>query len=383
MGKSFLELGVSSFFCDRLKKHGIVNPTEVQEKVIPLAFEKRDIVVESQTGTGKTLAFLLPILQSINTNVEEIQALILTPTRELAAQVTEEVKKLLRDEGKVLSIYGGSNIEKQIRQVKGNCNIVVGTPGRILYHVQRKTINLSRVRYLVIDEADQMLNMGFTEELNEVIKRVNPNRRTMLFSATVPKGIRTITLKHMKNPQTIRIKKKSLVVENIEQRSVATGEISKLEVLEAVINKEKPFMTIVFCRSKDRVKETYKYLFNKGYLCEELHGDLSPQKRKKVMKDFKDLKIQILVASDIACRGLDVDGITHIINYDIPREVELYIHRIGRTGRAGNEGTAITVVEPKEQKHMDLIEKTINMKIKKLHARKNNMKDNSDSIVID
>lgn len=382
MSTSFLDLKVSKVLCDRLKKSGIVNPTEVQEKVIPLAFDKKDIVVESQTGTGKTLAFLLPILQSINVNKEETQSLIITPTRELAAQITEEIKKLSNDDYKVLSIYGGNDIERQIRKLKGESHLVVGTPGRLLYHIQRKTLNLSKVRFLVIDEADQMLNMGFIEELNEVIKKVNPNRKTMLFSATVPKGIRTITLKHMKNPQTIRVKKKSLVVDNIAQMSVSIGELKKEEVLEAILNKEKPFMSIVFCKSKDRVKETYNYLFNKGYLCDELHGDLTPQKRRKVMKDLKDLKLQVLVASDIACRGLDVEGVTHIINYDIPREVELYIHRIGRTGRAGQSGTAITLVEPKEQKHMDLIEKSVNVKIKKLFARKNNMINNSDEIII-
>ncbi|KMT23122.1 DEAD/DEAH box helicase, partial [Clostridium cylindrosporum] len=382
MSKNFSDLGVNKILCERLKKTGIVTPTEVQEKVIPLGFDKKDIVVESQTGTGKTLAFLLPILQSININKDEIQSLIITPTRELAAQITQEVEKLSNDDYKVLSIFGGQDVERQIRKLKSESHIVVGTPGRILYHVQRKTLDLSRVRFLVIDEADQMLNMGFIEELNEVIKKVNPNRRTMLFSATVPKGIRTITLKHMKSPSTIRIKKKGLVVENISQISVSIGELKKEEVLEAVINKEKPFMSIVFCKSKDKVKEVFNYLFNKGYLCDELHGDLTPQKRRKVMKDLKDLKIQVLVASDIACRGLDVEGVTHIINYDIPREVDLYVHRIGRTGRAGQDGIAITLVEPKEQKHMDLIEKSVNTKVKKLYARVNNMKDDKGEIVI-
>ncbi|MEG2338877.1 MAG: DEAD/DEAH box helicase [Clostridium sp.] len=381
MNKTFLDLGVNKELCDRLKKSGIVNPTEVQEKVIPLGFQKKDIVVESQTGTGKTFAFLLPILQSINVNKEEVQSLIITPTRELAAQITTEIEKLSRDDFKVLSIFGGQDVDRQVRKLKGESHIVVGTPGRILYHLNRKTLNLSKVRFLVIDEADQMLNMGFIEELNQVIKSVNPHRHTMLFSATVPKGIRTITLKHMKNPSTIRVKKKALVVDNIEQKSISIGELTKDEVLEAILTNEKPFMAIVFCKSKDRVKQVYNKLYSKGYLCEELHGDLTPQKRRKVMKDLKDLKIQVLVASDIACRGLDVDGVTHIINYDIPKEVDLYIHRIGRTGRAGNNGISITLVEPKEQKHMDFIEKSVNAKVKKLYARVNNMSSNEKIVI--
>ena len=372
MSKSFLSIGVNKVYCERLKKMGIVTPTEVQEKVIPLGFTKKDIVVESQTGTGKTLAFLLPIFQSINKEKEETQALIIAPTRELSMQITNEVEKLSKDEYSVLSIFGGNDVEKHIRKLKGEPQIIVGTPGRILYHIQRKSLNLSKIKYLIIDEADQMLNMGFIDELNEVIKNVNPSRRTMLFSATIPKGIRTITMKHMKNPTTIRIKKKGLVVENISQLSISTSDINKEEVLEAILNKEKPFMAIVFCNSKDKVKKLYNYLYNKGYVCDELHGDLNPQKRKRVMKDLKDLKTQVLVASDIACRGLDVDGITHIINYDIPKEVELYVHRIGRTGRAGQSGVAITIVEPREQKYMDVIEKEVNAKIKKLYIKNNN-----------
>ena len=287
-------------------------------------------------------------------------------------QITNEVEKLSKDEYSVLSIFGGNDVEKQIRKLKGEPQIIVGTPGRILYHIQRKSLNLSKIKYLIIDEADQMLNMGFIDELNEVIKNVNPSRRTMLFSATIPKGIRTITMKHMKNPTTIRIKKKGLVVENISQLSISTSDVNKEEVLEAILNKEKPFMAIVFCNSKDKVKKLYNYLYNKGYVCDELHGDLNPQKRKRVMKDLKDLKTQVLVASDIACRGLDVDGITHIINYDIPKEVDLYVHRIGRTGRAGQSGVAITIVEPREQKYMDIIEKEVNAKIKKLYIKNNN-----------
>lgn len=378
MSKKFLAAGVDKVYCDRLKKVGIVNPTEVQEKVIPLCFSKKDIVVESQTGTGKTLSFLLPIIQKININKSEIQSLIITPTRELASQITGEIEKLTSDV-KVLSVYGGNDYERQIRKLKGESHIVVGTPGRLLALTQRKILNLSKVKILVIDEADQMINLGFLDELNEILKKVNSNRQTMLFSATIPKGIRSITLKHMKSPQTIRIKKKSLIVDNIEQISLSIGEIKKEEALDILLKKENPFMAVVFCRSKDRVKEIYKYLFNKGYLCEELHGDLTPQKRKKIMKDMKDLKIQILVSSDIACRGLDVDGITHIINYDIPKEVELYVHRIGRTGRGDQNGLAITIIEPKEQKHMDFIEKSVKSKIKKQYIK---AKDNGEFTIV-
>lgn len=381
MSKKFSDIGIYKVYIDKLRKIGITSPTEVQEKVIPLGMSKRDIVVESQTGTGKTLAFLLPILQRINMDKGEIQSLIITPTRELASQIIEEIEKVSEDGLKVLSVYGGIDFERQLRKLKGESHIVVGTPGRLLELTQRKIIDLSKVKSLVIDEADQMINLGFLEELNEIMKRVNPSRQTMLFSATVPKGIKSITLKHMKNPQTIRIKKKSLVVDNITQMSLSIGEYKKEEVLDSLLKKENPFMALVFCRSKDRVKYIYNYLFDRGYLCDELHGDLTPQKRRKVMKDLKDLKIQILVTSDIACRGLDVSGITHIINYDIPREVELYVHRIGRTGRADQSGTSITIIEPKEQKHMDFIEKSLNTKIKKMYIKSKDSDKNSFTIV--
>jgi ATP-dependent RNA helicase DeaD len=366
MNNDFESLGIRQDFIDLLRREGITEPTPVQYKAVPEIARGKDVVVEAQTGTGKTLAFLLPILERIKTDVDTIQALIISPTRELALQITNEINKFEEVLNiNTLAVYGGQDVERQIRKLKGNVHIVVGTPGRLLDHIKRKTVDFRNVSMLVIDEADQMLHMGFLDEVDEVIKHSSHMRQTMLFSATIPKGIRTITLKHMKNPLTIRMMGRAVTLSEIEQIAIETPKDYKKDVLFKLINDYNPFMAIIFCMSKRRAQQLNEELIMKGYSSDEIHGDLSQNKRENVMKKFRDTKLQFLVATDIAGRGLDIEGVTHVFNYDIPRDSETYIHRIGRTGRAGESGIAVTLCEMDEKSYLVNIEQGINKKLER------------------
>lgn len=366
MQKDFTALGIRQELSTILAENGITEPTDIQAQAIPVLLSGKDVVGQSQTGTGKTLAFVLPILDKIEVNKPVVQGVIITPTRELALQVTREVAKLADTLGiRVLSIYGGQDVDRQIKKLKGGAQIVIATPGRLMDHLRRKTIQLSGVTKLVLDEADQMLHMGFLEDVEALIRATSPKRQMMLFSATMPSLIRGLAERYMRKPVDIRIQKANITLDEIKQVMIEVPETEKIAKLGHLIDEYRPYLAIVFCHTKQRAMMVNMALARQGYETDELHGELSQTKREQVMKRFREAKIQILVATDIAARGLDVEGVTHIFNYDIPRDTDSYIHRIGRTGRAGQTGMAITLIDPHEQPYVRLIEQGIRAAIEK------------------
>ena len=366
MATDFSALGIRREINDILRKNGITRPTAIQVQAIPMLLAGRDVIGQSQTGTGKTLAFVLPILEQIDITKPNVQALIITPTRELALQITIEVTKLAEKLSiNVLSVYGGQDVDRQIKKLKGGTQIVVGTPGRLMDHLRRKTIYLSGVTKLVLDEADQMLHLGFLDDVEELVRQTSSKRQTMLFSATMPSKIRGLAERYMRKPADIRVQTQNVTLDEIKQIIVEIPEPEKLNKLCSLMEEYRPYLAIVFCHTKKRAREVTVALVQKGYAADELHGDLSQPQREQVMRRFREAKIQILVATDIAARGLDVEGVTHVFNYDIPRDVDSYIHRIGRTGRAGEQGTAITLIDPHEQPYVRMIEEGISVSIEK------------------
>jgi ATP-dependent RNA helicase DeaD len=364
MAKDFTRLNIREELVRALLDTGVIEPTPIQEKAIPILLEGQDIIAQAQTGTGKTLAFVLPILEAIDLNKSAVQALIVTPTRELAIQISAEVKKLAPAVGaNVLAAYGGQDVEKQIHKLKGDIHIVIGTPGRLLDHLRRETVNFGKLDKLVLDEADQMLHMGFLAEVEEIIAQTPARRQTMLFSATMPAPIRALAKQYMKNPVDIEIEAKRITLDEIEQVVIETSDRDKQAELIKLIQQYNPYLAMVFCRTKKRAGTLNKALQELGMSSDELHGDLSQAKREQVMKRFRDAKIQILVATDMAARGIDVEGITHVFNYDIPHDVESYIHRIGRTGRAGKKGMAITFSTPHDRAFLEQIERGIQQQL--------------------
>lgn len=365
--KGFLELGISTTLNDTLRENGIAESTPIQEKAIPVVLEGKDIIGQAKTGTGKTLAFILPILEKVNPKSSHVQALIVAPTRELALQITNEIQKMTEHvkDIHVLAIYGGQDVSQQMKKLQGNTHIVVATPGRLLDHLRRGTIELSHVSMLVLDEADQMLHFGFLPEVEEIIEQTPAERQTMLFSATMAKQIQSLAKRYMRKPEIIKIQSAEVTVNNITQRVVETTDRAKQDTLRQLMERDQPFLAVIFCRTKRRVTKLYEALKGYGYNCDELHGDLSQAKRERVMKRFRDAEIQYLIATDVAARGLDVEGVTHVFNYDIPEDVESYIHRIGRTGRAGGSGLAITLVAPKDKMYLQQIEKGINASLQR------------------
>lgn len=338
---------------------GFEEATPIQEGTITLGMEGRDIIGQAQTGTGKTAAFGVPIIEKVDTNNKAVQALVIAPTRELAIQVSEEIYRIgYGKRARVLSVYGGQEIGRQIRALRNNPQIIVGTPGRLLDHIKRKTLKLDHVQTLVLDEADEMLNMGFIEDINAIMASVPDERQTLLFSATMPAPIRKIAETFMNNPEIVKIKSKAMTVENIDQYFVKAQEREKFDILSRLLNVHQPELAIVFGRTKRRVDELAHALSIRGYLAEGIHGDLTQAKRMSVLRQFKDNKIDVLVATDVAARGLDISGVTHVYNFDIPQDPESYVHRIGRTGRAGKSGMAITFVTPREMGYLRIVEET-------------------------
>ncbi|MGB5823307.1 MAG: DEAD/DEAH box helicase [Proteocatella sp.] len=361
---NFKELGIRDDMINILNKNGIVNPTPVQEQSIRVIRSGRDVIAEAQTGTGKTLAFLLPIFEDIELDRDEIQALILTPTRELAIQITQEAEKL--KEGKdvnILAAYGGKDIGAQLKKLKKNIHIVIATPGRLIDHILRKTIDLSHIKTFVLDEADLMLLMGFKNDVEDILTKTPKDRQTLCFSATLDSQVKRMAYRYMDDPTTISIKKKEITLKNIKQFVIETTDRRKQDDLCTVLDEDNPFMAIIFCRTKRRADELEVILHGRGYDCQKLHSDVVQAKRERIMKSFKNGDFQYLIATDVASRGLDIGGVSHIYNYDIPESVESYIHRIGRTGRAGEEGYTCLFTDPKNRNQLQEIEEKIKFKI--------------------
>lgn len=362
--KTFAEFGLEPKVLQAITELGFEEATPIQEQSIPLALAGSDLIGQAQTGTGKTAAFGIPLITKINREDEKILALIMAPTRELAIQVAEEIGKLSRFKGlRSLAIYGGQDIGRQIRGLKKKPQIIIGTPGRLLDHINRKTIRLDDVQTVVLDEADEMLDMGFMEDIQSILKLVPEERQTMLFSATMPPNIQRLAQQFLKNPQHVSVIPKQISAPLIDQAYVEVPERQKFEALSRLIDMESPELAIVFGRTKRRVDELAEALQKRGYSADGLHGDLSQNQRDAVMRKFRDGSIDVLVATDVAARGLDVSGVTHVINFDLPQDPESYVHRIGRTGRAGKEGTAWSFVTPREMDHLHLIERVTRHRI--------------------
>lgn len=356
---NFSELNISESTLKSLERMGFEEATPIQAGTIPLAVAGHDIIGQAQTGTGKTVAFGVPLIEKVDPKEAAVQALVIAPTRELAIQCSEELHKIgYGKRSKILSVYGGQDISRQIRALKNKPQIIVGTPGRILDHIKRRTLKLENVKTLVLDEADEMLNMGFIEDINAILENVPSERQTLLFSATMPPAIRKIADTFMTEPQSVKIKAKELTVDNIEQFFVKSQEREKFDILSRLLNVQKPELAIVFGRTKRRVDELSHALSIRGYIAEGIHGDLSQAKRLSVLRQFKENKIDVLVATDVAARGLDISGVTHVYNFDIPQDPESYVHRIGRTGRAGKSGVAVTFVTPREMSYLRIVEET-------------------------
>lgn len=364
--KPFGNIMLSKKLLQAISDMGFEEPSPIQAQTIPLAMEDKDIIGQAQTGTGKTAAFGIPIIEKIVEEKRYVQAIVLTPTRELANQVAEELAKIGKYRRlKTLAVYGGQPIERQIRALNFGVHVVIGTPGRIIDHIKRKTLNLQKATMLVLDEADEMLDMGFIDDIEFILNQVPAERQTMLFSATMPTPILRLTAKYMRNPVTVAVSKEQLTVPLIDQVYYEMRDKDKIDYLCRILDVEEFSRSIIFGRTKKGVDELVSGLQTRGYLAEALHGDLSQPQRDRVMRKMRDGAIEILVATDVAARGLDIDNVTHVINYDIPQDPEAYVHRIGRTGRAGKTGVAITLIAPRDFKQLKMIEKVTKTHIKR------------------
>lgn len=354
----FSELGLSDSLLKAIKRSGYEEATPIQEQTIPMVLKGQEVIGQAQTGTGKTAAFGLPIIEHVDTDNPNVQAIIISPTRELAIQTQEELFRLGKDKHvRVQVVYGGADIRRQIRNLKQHPQILVGTPGRLRDHLNRHTVKLDHIKTLVLDEADEMLNMGFLDDIEAIINQTPADRQTLLFSATMPPEIKKIGVKFMTDPTMVRIKAKELTTDLVDQYYVKARDYEKFDIMTRLIDVQDPDLTIVFGRTKRRVDELSRGLIARGYNAAGIHGDLSQDRRTKIMKQFKRGELDILVATDVAARGLDISGVTHVYNYDIPSDPDSYVHRIGRTGRAGHHGVSLTFVTPNEMDYLREIEK--------------------------
>ncbi|MDR4888265.1 DEAD/DEAH box helicase [Fredinandcohnia sp. QZ13] len=364
---AFNELGISEDLMKSINQMGFEEATPIQSQTIPLALEGHDVIGQAQTGTGKTAAFGIPLIENVDIKNDNIQGIVIAPTRELAIQVSEELHKIGRyNRVRILPIYGGQDITRQIRSLKKHPHIIVGTPGRVIDHINRKTLKLQNVKTVVLDEADEMLNMGFIEDIEAILKGVPEERQTLLFSATMPGPIQRIAERFMKDPKVVKVKTKEMTVPNIQQYYLEVQEKKKFDVLTRLLDIQSPELAIIFGRTKRRVDELSEALTLRGYAAEGIHGDLSQAKRISVLRKFKEGSIEVLVATDVAARGLDISGVTHVYNFDIPQDPESYVHRIGRTGRAGKTGMAMTFVTPREIGQLKNVENTTKRKMDKM-----------------
>jgi ATP-dependent RNA helicase DeaD len=370
--KTFSALGLSQKAIDAINKKGFEEPTAIQALTIPVMMRNdTNIIAQAQTGTGKTAAFGLPLIEMIDTDSRAVQAIILVPTRELAIQVSEEINSLKGDKDiRIVPIYGGQSIDQQLRSLKRGVHIVVGSPGRIIDHLNRKTLKLGKIEHLILDEADEMLNMGFIEDMEEIMKHTNPTKRTLLFSATIPGRIRDLARKYMDGYELITVKKERLTSNLTEQIYFEVKASEKFEALCRIIDIEDGFYGLVFCRTKSDVDSVVTHLLDRGYDTDAIHGDISQAQRERTLDKFKNKRINILVATDVAARGIDVNNLSHVINYSLPQNPEAYVHRIGRTGRAGNEGTAITFISPSEYKRLMFIQRFAKTDIRRSNVPK-------------
>lgn len=363
----FKELGISTLVIQSLSEMGFEEPTPIQEQTIRPAMQGKDLIGQAQTGTGKTAAFGIPLVEKVAKHTGELQAVVLTPTRELAIQVAEELNRIGQHVGvNTLPIYGGQEISRQIRALQKRPQVIVATPGRLMDHMRRRTVRLHEVKIVVLDEADEMLNMGFLEDIQTILQETPPQRQTLLFSATMPKPIQVLAQRFMHTPELISVKTRELTVPQVEQYYLEVQDRQKFDVLCRMLDIQSPDLAIVFSRTKRRVDEISDALKQRGYSAEGIHGDLTQGKRDSVLRQFRSGTVEILVATDVAARGLDISGVTHIYNFDIPQDSEGYVHRIGRTGRAGQTGLAVTFVIPREIGHLRSIERATQRKIMRM-----------------
>src|SRR4051812_2269058 len=362
---TFESLGISEPILRTLIEIGYEAPTPIQEKTIPPMLAGRDLIGQAQTGTGKTAAFAIPILEKLDPAVPEVQALVLAPTRELAIQVAEAIHTYSKYRGRVgvLPVYGGQPIQLQLKRLDRGVHVVVGTPGRIMDHLRRGSLRLDAVRLVVLDEADEMLRMGFIEDVEWILSQAPEGRQTALFSATLPREIRRIADRHLKDPVAIEIEHKTLTVPTTDQRYLIVTPQQKLDALARILETEQADAVLIFTRTKTGAAELTERLEGRGYAAEAMHGDMNQAQRENVIRRLRGGQVEIVVATDVAARGLDVERISHVVNYDIPNDVEAYVHRIGRTGRAGRSGVAVLFVSPRERRMMQEIERFTGQRI--------------------
>lgn len=361
----FEDLQINENIKKAVAEMGFEEPSPIQAKSIPVILEGRDVIGQAQTGTGKTAAFSIPILEMVDSSDKSLQAIVLCPTRELAIQVSQEIRKLAKYMHgiKALPIYGGQPIERQIKALKGGVQIIIGTPGRTIDHIKRRTLKTENVKMVVLDEADEMLDMGFREDIETILENVPDERQTTFFSATMPKAILELTKKYQNNPEHIKVVRKELTVENIKQYYIETRSSNKIEVLSRLIDVYNPKLSVVFCNTKKGADELVGELQGRGYFADALHGDLKQVQRDIVMDKFRNGTIDILVATDVAARGIDVDDVECVFNFDLPQDEEYYVHRIGRTGRAGREGISFSFVYGRDIRKMKDIERYTKSKL--------------------